>query len=142
MKTMTPIQQKFAADCAVACLAMFLGVEYEDVLRHVGGHELTLGGLTNYREAYIARLFQVEISFLDRIKIDRSKPAVLTVPSLNSKTGLTHAVYWDGTRVYDPNQGRESKKSYTSEAAWEVAIKGYQRLIRKAMQTESFVCQY
>jgi hypothetical protein len=33
---MTLIQQKFAADCAVACLAMFLGLEYEDVLRHVG----------------------------------------------------------------------------------------------------------
>jgi hypothetical protein len=35
---------------------MFLGVEYKDVLRHVAGQELTLGGLTNYREAYIARL--------------------------------------------------------------------------------------
>ena len=44
---MTPIQQKFAAHCAVACLAMFLGIKYEDVLRHVSGHELTLGGLTN-----------------------------------------------------------------------------------------------
>jgi hypothetical protein len=77
---MTLIQQKFAADCAVACLAMFLGVEYEDVLRHVGGHELTLGGLTNSREAYIAQLFEVEISFLDRTKIDRSKPAVFDCP--------------------------------------------------------------
>ena len=125
--------ERFTADCAVACLAMFLGVEYEDVLRHVGGHELTLRGLTNYREAYIARLFEVEISFLDRTKIDRSKPAVLTVPSLNSKTGLTHAVYWDGTRIYDPNQGCKGKKTYTSQAAWEVAIDGYQRLTRRAM---------
>jgi hypothetical protein len=56
-KVMTRIQQKFAVDCAVACLAMFLDVEYEDVLRHVGGHELTLRGLTNSREAYMARLF-------------------------------------------------------------------------------------
>jgi hypothetical protein len=101
IKAMIPIQQKFAADCAVACLSMFLGVEYEEVLRHVSGHELTLGGLTNYREAYIAQLFEVEISFLDRTRIDRSKAAVLTVPSLNSKTGLTHAVYWDGTRIYE-----------------------------------------
>ena len=66
--------------CAVACLAMFLGVEYEDALRHVGGHELTLGGLTNNREAYIARLFEVEISFLDRTKIDRSKASRLDCP--------------------------------------------------------------
>jgi hypothetical protein len=138
---MTPIQQKFTADCAVACLAMFLGVEYEDVLRHVSGHELTLVGLTNSREAYIARLFEVEIYFLDRTKIDRFKPAVLTVPSLNSKTGLTHAVYWDGTRIYDPNQGRKGKESYTSQAAWKVAIDGYQRLTRKAMQTERLVAQ-
>jgi hypothetical protein len=55
---------------------------------------------------------------------------------------LTHAVYWDGTRIYDPNQGCKGKKSYTSQAAWEVAIDGYQRLTRKAMQTESLVCQY
>jgi hypothetical protein len=48
-KAMIPIQQKFAADCAVACLAMFLGVEYEDVLRHVSGHELTLSGLITVR---------------------------------------------------------------------------------------------
>ena len=59
---MTPIQQKFTADCAVVCLAMFLGVEYEDVLRHVSGHELTLGGLT-MRLSYIARLFEVEYPF-------------------------------------------------------------------------------
>jgi hypothetical protein len=39
---------------------MSLGVEYKDVLRHVAGHELTLGGLTNYRKAYIARLFERE----------------------------------------------------------------------------------
>ena len=44
---------------------------------------------------------------------------------------MTHAVYWDATRIYDPDQGRKGKKSYTSQAAWEVAIDdGYQRLSR------------
>jgi hypothetical protein len=36
-------------------------------------------------------------------------------------------------RIYDPNQGRKGKKSYASQAAWEVATDGYQRLTRKAM---------
>jgi hypothetical protein len=121
------IQQKFTADCAVAALAMFLGVDYEDILPHVAGHELVHNGLANAREKYIAGMFEVEIVFRDRTKIDWSQPAVLTVPSMNSETGATHAVYWDGDRVWDPNHGRVGKKSYTNQMAREVVIDAYQR---------------
>ena len=62
-KAMTLIQQKFGADCAVACLAIFVSVEYEDVLRHVSGHELTLSGPTNSREAYIAGYSKLRYPF-------------------------------------------------------------------------------
>ena len=97
---MTFIQQKFAADCAVACLAMFLGVEYEDILRHVDGHELTLGGLTRYRATYIARLFEVEIFFLDRgpcMPILRNprheKFAQLVASGMTTQAAFTQAEY-------------------------------------------------
>lgn len=121
------IQQRFTSDCAVACMAMFLGVDYEDVAAHCTGYELVRHGLPNSRERYIADLFEVEIVFRDRSLVDWSRPAVLTVPSLNSPKGGTHAVYWDGTRAWDPNHGREGRKSYSNQAAREMAIEAYQK---------------
>lgn len=121
------IQQRFTSDCAVACLAMFLGVDYEAIVRHCTGYELVLNGLANAREAYIAKMFEVDLIFLDRTKLKKRKPAVLTVPSLNSDKGATHALYWDGKRIYDPNYGRSGKRTYTNQSAWEVVIEGYQR---------------
>ncbi len=127
VEAMELIQQKFKADCAVASLAMFLGVDYEAVLRHCSGHELALNGLSNGREKFIAEAFEVPIKFLDRTKLERSKPADLTLPSLHSERGSTHPVFWDGKRVWDPNKGRPGKKSYANQMAWEVVIDGYQR---------------
>lgn len=121
------IQQRFTADCAVCCLAMFLGVDYEKVAQHCRGDELVRNGLVNMRERYIAELFEVAIVFRDVGKLDQTQPAVLTVPSLNSDRGQTHAVYWDGQRVWDPNHGLAGRRSYTNQAAWSVAIEGYQR---------------
>lgn len=123
----TFISQRFSSDCAVACMAMFLGVDYEEVARHCTGWELTRGGMPNHRETYITSLFEVEIVFRDISKIDRRQPAVLTVPSLNSDTGGTHAVYWDGARLHDPNHGRPGKRYYGQKKAWDAAIEGYQR---------------
>ncbi len=120
------VSQRFTADCTVACLAMFLGVGYEAVIKHCSGYELVFGGLTNNRERYLAKLFEIEIVFKDVSKLERGGPAVLTVPSLNSDRGATHAVYWDGKRLFDPNRGRRGKLAYGADEAWAVAIDGYQ----------------
>lgn len=104
---------------------MFLGEDYENVAKHCTGYELVRDGLPNFREETIARKFEVDIKFLDPSKIDRSKPTVLTVPSLNADG--THAVYWDGRRIWDPNSGREGKNTFSNQRAWEMAIEGYQR---------------
>ncbi len=124
--TFAPITQRFEYDCAVCCLAMFLGVEYDAIVRHSTGYELTLSGLTNDREKFIAGLFDVEIKFRDRGRIDWARPAVLTLPSLNAARLGTHTVYWDGKRAYDPNDGRPGKKAYSNQQARELAIDGYQ----------------
>lgn len=120
------IQQRFNADCAVACLAMFLGVEYEEVAKHCTGWELVRDGMPNFRGKHLASLFKAAIVFLDPAMLDRARPAVLAVPSLN-EAGGTHALFWDGTRVFDPNEGREGKFIYDrAEVAWARAIEGYQ----------------
>lgn len=106
---------------------MFLRVDYEQVARHCQGAELVHYGLANARERHIAGLFKVEIEFLDVDLIDRTRPAVLTVPSLNAATGQTHAVFWDGRRIWDPNHGRAGKKTYTNQQAWGFTVEGYQR---------------
>jgi hypothetical protein len=121
------IAQRFEYDCSVCCLAMFLGVDYETIARHCSGAEMVMYGLTDHREQHIAGLFGATLVFRDRELIDRARPAVLTVPSLNSGRGVsTHALYWDGKRVHDPNQHRKGKRAYTNQAAWEVCTDGYQ----------------
>jgi hypothetical protein len=63
----------------------------------------------------------------DRRVMDWSESAILSVPSLNEAEGVTHSVYWDGRRAWDPQQGREGKLTYTNQMAREVAITGIQR---------------
>jgi hypothetical protein len=45
------------------------------------------------------------------------RPAILSVPSLNKESG-SHAVYYDGFNIYDPNP--TSRKRYDSEALEEM----------------------
>lgn len=111
----TFIQQKFGSDCAVACLAMFLGVPYDRVALHVTGWELVEHGLTGPRVDFLAGLFGVEIRYRAPEIIDWERPAVLSVPSLNN--GGAHAVFWDGVRFWDPQEGNAGKRAYSPEAS-------------------------
>lgn len=123
---MTLITQKFDSDCAVACLAMFLGVKYDAVAKHCHGFELVTFGLCGKRTYDIAELFGSDILWRDVSKLNYARPAVLTVPSLNIPGGR-HSVYWDGSRLYDPNDGRPHKRVYDADSAWSKATDGYQR---------------
>lgn len=114
------------ADCAVAALAMFLGVAYEGIARHCTGAELVDSGLSWVRENHILNLFKTPCDVFDRTVMDWSAPAILSVPSLNEAEGVTHSIYWDGQRVWDPQQGREGKSSYTNQMAQELAVTGIQ----------------
>jgi len=126
------IQQKFSSDCGVAALAMFLGRPYEDVAVHCSGWELMRHGLSGPRTDFLASLFGVEISYRHPDVIDWTKPAVLSVPSLNIDG--SHAVYWDGQRINDPNEGKAGKRVYSESldyggrrSAQEQCFVGYQR---------------
>lgn len=121
------VQQRMPADCAVATLAMFLGLTYEDIAKHCAGYELAIQGLSWSREEYIFGLFETPVAVYDRSLIDWSQPAILSVPSLNEPDGGTHSVYWDGTRAWDPQMGRPGKGVYSNQRAKEFALVGIQR---------------
>ena len=121
------VQQRMPADCAVATLAMFLGVTYEKIACHCTGAELVLSGLPWVRENHILKLFKTPCDVFDRSVMDWTKPAILSVPSLNEGSGVSHSVYWDGQRVWDPQHGRKGKSSYTNQMARELAVTGIQR---------------
>jgi len=125
------VQQRMPADCAVAALAMFLNLAYEDIARHCTGAELVDSGLTWIRENYILNLYKTPCDVFDKTVMDWSKPAILSVPSLNEAEGVTHSVYWDGRRIWDPQQGRAGKVAYRNQMAREVAITGIQRADEK-----------
>ena len=130
------VQQRMPADCAVAVLAMFIEVTYEDIARHCTGAELVASGLSWVRENHILNLFKTTCDVFDRKIMDWSEPAILSVPSLNEADGVTHSVYWDGQRVWDPQQGREGKQSYTNQMARELAVTGIQRSVEKGQATD------
>lgn len=121
------IQQRMPADCAVACLAMLLGKSYEDIASHCNGHELVRHGLGWHREQHIAGLFNAKLEVVDISLVNWKRAAILTVPSLNDGRGQTHAVYWDGKRVWDPQKGRPGKAAYTNQRAREFAIVAVRR---------------
>lgn len=123
----TLIQQRMPADCAVAALAMFLNVTYEDVAIHCSGAELVRSGLSWVRENHILGLFQVECDVFAPSVIDWVQPAILSVPTLNEPEGGTHSIYWDGKRVWDPQTNRKGKSWYTNQMAKELVISGIQR---------------
>lgn len=124
------IQQRFDADCAAACLAMLLGVTYEQVAQHCAGNQLVRYGVPDFKLIDIARLFDRELVAVDSTLIDWTRPAILTVPSYNTQPGAgsngMHAVFWDGARCHDPNEGRPGKRTYTNQAARRQALDGMQ----------------
>ncbi len=125
------VQQKFDADCVIACLAMFLDVEYEEIAAQCKGHEIVKFGVSDSAIERICNLFKVQIEPLHSTVMDWTKPAILTVPSrnqiVNGQTDGTHSIYWDGKRVWDPNKGRKGKATYSNQAAREFTLYGQQR---------------
>ncbi len=95
------IKQRHHGDCAIAAIAMFVGVSYEDVEKKLSKVEL-YAGLTEEREVEVIGSFGIRVELRMNETWDPSEPAVLSVPSLNLDSTL-HAVYWDGSRIYDPS---------------------------------------
>jgi hypothetical protein len=118
------IKQRTDTDCNLCCLAMALGITYEEMescLTLADAPTLAKSGMSNpmedrllavkgyVPEAHFRRLYPqshlVQTHFLRHILWGRR--AVLTVMSKNNNDGM-HAIYWDGKALFDPTQ----KKAY------------------------------
>ena len=93
----THVLQRGPFDCVIASLAMYLGRTYEDVL--VYSPPITGHGLTPDQANEIAMYFGVTLVLSTPGQPWDFSKAILIVP--NGIGGL-HALYCDGTLVYDP----------------------------------------
>lgn len=119
----TLIQQKSDNDCVLASIAMLAGKErwedlwtpgdLESVIKSRGvsehGEWLARAGYkeyTDYKEIYCSHIATNYLyAFLWR------RRALLSVHSLNNENG-SHMVFWDGVKLYDPQDGVEGKLAF------------------------------
>lgn len=107
------IRQRFKADCVVASVAMYCKVPYEKVVEVLESLKIkpsNLGGNDTLRA--MKQLGHVNVT--EKLEFYDFLPCILSVPSLNNK-GRMHAVYWDGERIWDPQEGNEGMEFYTTE---------------------------
>lgn len=117
------IKQRFDKDCALCCLAMILGISYEEAYEAQGD----LGDLLRTRGPYgkefvnlFANLGLVpDIEYKTLFLLPEycndtflqnalwGRPALIEVRSKNyGKSGEKHIVYWDGRELFDPSNKR------------------------------------
>lgn len=102
------VQQRTDGDCAVACIAMFAKVSYDTVIKDCFEGRDPYGVNCPEEAAALTKLGIYGASvprFVDSVA------GILTVPSLNTRNQW-HAVFTDGEKLFDPQNGRESKKFY------------------------------
>lgn len=105
------IQQRTDQDCVIACLAMYTGADYGDVLANVNRHGK--GGVCLHDAVAYLRKTGFELA-RRTVWFFESHKAIMDVPSLNAIGGM-HAIYWDGKEIFDPQQGRAGKLFWTRE---------------------------
>jgi len=89
---------------------MWAGESYEAVLAGVRPHPS--GGICLWDAADYLR--QLRIPARRTSWFFESERAILDVPSLNFVGGM-HAIYWDGERLWDPNDGRPARLVWTRD---------------------------
>jgi len=128
MSKVKRVSQKDNADCAVCCLAMYMGVDYEELLEALPFlvTKTQKGGLyTEQLQMIMAVWSGRPVSIIhNHYDKDREKtkqilkmldgtPAILSARSLNYPS-MGHAVYWDGSKIHDPSNKKKYNKSNIS----------------------------
>jgi len=128
------VQQKADKhDCLIACMAMVMRIDYREIAELLGS---TLTSFIQHNGSYNNKLheiftalgmnegedYQWVVGFSSRgfslpVLYIWKREAILKVPSKNYKT-LSHFVYWDGDKIYDPSL----KAVYTTEEIKHTAI--------------------
>jgi hypothetical protein len=103
------VQQRNDHDCVIACLAMWMDRDYDEIAKAVlrVNEGVCLWDAVSYMRVNGIPARRSSWWF-------HSHKAILDVPSLNFVGGM-HAIYWDGERLFDPNKGRAGRIEWTSE---------------------------
>jgi len=108
---MKHIKQKYKWDCCIASIAMMVGCEYEEVFEAF--KELfpkhKKNGLSDDEIFELLIYFKQKPKLIDDVILGVA--GIIFLPSKNEPDG-SHAVYFDGEKIFDPNNGRRGKKFY------------------------------
>lgn len=113
------IQQRAQSDCMLCCMAMAMGIEYDDLANRLGPGFMTLirqHGVTDEAEPVLLSTLglQADIDYRKyslsphwcSIQFARNilwgRRALICVRSMNNRDGW-HSVYWDGEKLFDPS---------------------------------------
>jgi hypothetical protein len=105
------IKQKYDWDCYIACMAMYLGVSYSDILNAYIEFvdNKFYQGITDNQAMKLLKIAGVRPAI--RTRLVKGVKSIVTVPSLNDDGGF-HVLYFDGKKFFDPNTNVEGKKFY------------------------------
>ena len=107
------IKQRDKWDCVIASVAMMTESDYENVLeiyeKLYPNHKKN--GLTDDEIFHLLQQFGVRPILVDAVF--SGLDGIMFLPSRNDKNG-SHAVYFDGQRVLDPNYQFKNKKYYST----------------------------
>lgn len=117
----TLIQQKTDNDCALAATAMAIGApSWEsvwtqadlDAVAGKGAHTSDVFekvGLRDRKHYLNVGVYSLDIGRAASLLWERA--AILSVASINTAYGW-HAVYWDGSKLWDPQEGRPDRQFF------------------------------
>lgn len=109
-KDFVHIKQKSNWDCCIASVAMITRNDYETVLDQFKKifPRNRKSGLTDPEIIKLLKSFKFKPKIINAVVLN--VPAILFLPSKNEKG--SHAVYFDGQEIFDPNYRVRGKKYY------------------------------
>lgn len=112
------VQQRSDWDCVIACLAMWTGRSYEEVLAVASELDPKLRfegrGVDGVLKQDIMKRFNMYSAVM--MSAYSCLRGILSFPSLNVPGGA-HAVYYDGRYIHDPQTDRPNRKWYPKESS-------------------------
>ena len=106
------VRQRGSHDCVLASLSMATRIPYSQLKDHyLPNHDFQTRGMTDDQ---LENIFQQAGFCTKRVKrLYPGKPAILALISLNRK-GSWHGVYYNGSKLFDPNTGIPGRYIFTS----------------------------
>jgi hypothetical protein len=116
LKEVNFVQQRYDWDCVIACLAMWTDRSYEQVYHDIANMYPTEKFVDRGIDGSQTDALMAKYGMLRAITMEAwsGTRGILSFPSLNIPGG-SHAIFYDGRNIHDPQKGREGKKWYEKD---------------------------